>query len=153
MPDVRGRTELEQTFEIWSRRKWLAIVVAVAVFTAVASVVTVLPDIYRSTATVLVERHKVPETFIQSLGNHRGSDDVASHPIHATNICPAAFARPTPCASCARGGCGYSSAVGSAVCDALATGGFCYLRPPGGIPARGDAMPGGPPGGGPAPWV
>ena len=131
---------MEQTFEIWSRRKWLAIVVAVAVFTAVASVVTVLPDIYRSTATVLVERHKVPETFIQSLGNHRGSDDVASHPIHATNICPAAFARPTPCASCARGGCGYSSAVGSAVCDALATGGSCYRRPQWELHARSDAM-------------
>src|SRR2546425_12624002 len=149
MPDVRGRTELEQTFEIWSRRKWRAIVVAVAVFTAVASVVTVLPDIYRSTATVLVERHKVPETFIQSLGNHRGSDDVASHPIHPTNICPAAFARPTPCASCARGACGYSSAVGSAVCDAPATGGAWHRGAPRGNPPRGGGRLRATPGRGP----
>lgn len=51
---------------MWSRRKWLGVVVFAAVLTAVTSVAKSLPDIYRSTATVLVERHQVPETFVRS---------------------------------------------------------------------------------------
>src|SRR5712691_8307832 len=51
---------------VWSRRKWVGIVVFAAVFTAVASVARFLPDIYRSTATVLVERYQVSETFVRS---------------------------------------------------------------------------------------
>ena len=57
---------MEQLLEIWSRRKWLGIVVFAAVLTAAGTVVTVLPDIYRSTATVLVERHQVAEAFVKS---------------------------------------------------------------------------------------
>src|SRR5437660_5707569 len=56
----------ELTLEVWSRRKLLAIVVFVVILAAVGSLGSFLPDIYRSTATVLVERHQVPETFVRS---------------------------------------------------------------------------------------
>ncbi len=51
---------------VWSRRKWVGIVVFAVVLTAVVSVARFLPDIYRSTATVLVERYQVSETFVRS---------------------------------------------------------------------------------------
>jgi protein tyrosine kinase modulator len=60
-------TGLTQILAIWSRRKWLAIVVFATLFAPVVSVVRVLPDVYPATATVLVERHQVPETFVRSL--------------------------------------------------------------------------------------
>jgi len=56
----------ELALEVWSRRKWLALVVFAVVFAGTGSLATFLPDIYRSTATVLVERHQVPETFVRS---------------------------------------------------------------------------------------
>jgi polysaccharide chain length determinant protein (PEP-CTERM system associated) len=52
---------------MWNRRKWLAIPVAVAAFTAVASIVVFLPDVYRSTVTVLVESQQVPQDFVKSI--------------------------------------------------------------------------------------
>ena len=51
--------------EIWSRRKWLAILLFAGVFTATVSIVAFLPNIYQSSATVLVERQQVPEAFVQ----------------------------------------------------------------------------------------
>src|SRR6266851_7559569 len=57
---------LDLVLGVLSRRKWVGIVVFAVVLTAVASVATFLPDIYRATATVLVERHLVPETFVKS---------------------------------------------------------------------------------------
>src|SRR6059036_982803 len=62
---TRG-SAFELTLEVWSRRKWLAVVLFVVIVAAVGSIATFLPDIYRSTATVLVERHQVPETFVRS---------------------------------------------------------------------------------------
>ena len=61
-----GPSGLEVTAGVWSRRKWLAVVVFAATFTAAASIVRFLPDVYRSTATVLVERHEVSEAFVKS---------------------------------------------------------------------------------------
>src|SRR5881628_4220266 len=52
--------------EVWGRRKWLAVAVFAVVFAAVGGLAAFLPDIYKSTATVLVERHQVPETFVRS---------------------------------------------------------------------------------------
>lgn len=51
---------------MWNRRKWLAIPVAVAAFTAAASLVVFLPDVYRSSVTVLVESQQVPQDFVKS---------------------------------------------------------------------------------------
>jgi polysaccharide chain length determinant protein (PEP-CTERM system associated) len=65
MPDRKG-SALEQALAVWTRRKWLGIVLFTLLFAAGASVTRFLPDIYRATATVLVERHNVPETFVRS---------------------------------------------------------------------------------------
>jgi protein tyrosine kinase modulator len=50
---------------IWTRRKWLAILVFTVPLSAILSVVTFLPNIYRSTATVIVDRQQVPEEFVK----------------------------------------------------------------------------------------
>src|SRR5262245_29396538 len=51
---------------MWQRRKWPAILVAITTFTAAASVVMFLPDVYRSTVSVLVESQQVPQDFVKS---------------------------------------------------------------------------------------
>jgi len=51
---------------VWSRRKWLAILVFAAPVAAAVSLITFLPNVYRSTATVLVDRQQVPEAFVRS---------------------------------------------------------------------------------------
>ncbi|PYR25857.1 MAG: hypothetical protein DMF92_19730, partial [Acidobacteria bacterium] len=62
----RGRSsELETVQEIWSRRKWVALVVFAAIFAAAASLIASLPDLYRATATVLVETQQISETLVQ----------------------------------------------------------------------------------------
>jgi succinoglycan biosynthesis transport protein ExoP len=57
---------LDRAWEAVWRRKWLALLVFAAVFGAAASVALSLPDIYRATATVLVERQQVSESFVTS---------------------------------------------------------------------------------------
>lgn len=56
---------LELAWGVWRRRKWLAIPVLVVPLTAAASVVAFAPNVYQSTATVLVDRQQVPETFVR----------------------------------------------------------------------------------------
>jgi len=56
---------LERVHAIWRRRKWLALLVFALPFAAAASVVLSLPGLYRSKATVLVERQQVPEAFVR----------------------------------------------------------------------------------------
>jgi len=55
----------DQLAGIWKRRKWLAIVAFAAPAAIVIGFVISLPNVYRSTATVLVERQQVPEAFVQ----------------------------------------------------------------------------------------
>ena len=50
---------------VWRRRKWLAAAVACAGIAAAASGAMALPDIYRSTATVLVEGQQISEAFVR----------------------------------------------------------------------------------------
>lgn len=57
---------LERIVGLWRRRKWLALLVFAVPATVVAGVATSLPSVYRSTATVLVERQQVPEAFVRS---------------------------------------------------------------------------------------
>ena len=54
-----------ELIRIWRRRQWLAVLLFVLPFTAIASVVVFMPNIYQSTATVLVERQQVPEAFVR----------------------------------------------------------------------------------------
>src|SRR4029077_14811282 len=50
---------LELAAAVWRRRKWLAIPVFVVPMTAATSVVAFVPNLYQSTATVLVDRQQV----------------------------------------------------------------------------------------------
>ncbi len=49
----------------WSRHKWLGITLFALPLTAGAALVLSLPNVYRSTATVLIERQQVPEEFVR----------------------------------------------------------------------------------------
>jgi polysaccharide chain length determinant protein (PEP-CTERM system associated) len=63
MPRSNG---LQLVLEVLSRRKWLAILTFGAVFTGAVSASKFLPDMYQSSATVLIERQQIPEAFVQS---------------------------------------------------------------------------------------
>lgn len=64
--ETRGRSPVELAQEVWSRRKWLALAVLAAPLAATLSLATFLPNIYRSTVTVLVDRQQVPEAFVRA---------------------------------------------------------------------------------------
>jgi polysaccharide chain length determinant protein (PEP-CTERM system associated) len=65
--DEATRTNvLEVAREVATRRKWLAIFVFGGVFAAVVSIVRFLPDVYRSSATVLIERQQIPDQLVRS---------------------------------------------------------------------------------------
>lgn len=57
---------LELAGAVWRRRRWLAIPMFVVPMTAATSVVAFVPNLYQSTATVLVDRQQVPEAFVRS---------------------------------------------------------------------------------------
>jgi polysaccharide chain length determinant protein (PEP-CTERM system associated) len=59
-------TVFELGLQMWSRRQWLALGVFALTLAGAVGIATFLPNIYRSTATVLVERHQVPEAFVKS---------------------------------------------------------------------------------------
>lgn len=65
MDKVRKNPGFDATLEVWSRWRWLAILVFAGALTAVVSIVTFLPDIYQSSATLLVDRQQVPEAFVK----------------------------------------------------------------------------------------
>ena len=56
---------LDRIRAAWGRRKWLGILVFILPLTAAATIVMALPDLYQSTALVLVERQQVPEAFVR----------------------------------------------------------------------------------------
>ena len=57
---------VEFWLDLWSRRKWIALLVFGAVFAAAVSVTVNLPHLYRATATVLVETQHVSEDLVRS---------------------------------------------------------------------------------------
>jgi polysaccharide chain length determinant protein (PEP-CTERM system associated) len=57
---------LEFLVALWSRRKWIALLVFTVVLAATVSIIMSLPDLYRATATVLVETQHVSEELIRS---------------------------------------------------------------------------------------
>src|SRR5438309_5919348 len=57
---------LSAAFDAWRRRKWPAIWLFAAVVAGTVSAAVFLPNVYQSTATILVERQQVPEAFVQS---------------------------------------------------------------------------------------
>lgn len=64
--ESRRSTGLDIVLEVWSRRKWLAILIFAGTFAAVVSIVIFLPDVYRASAKVLIERQQIPEAFVRS---------------------------------------------------------------------------------------
>src|SRR5437773_5456482 len=56
---------LDRIVGLWRRRKWIALLAFAAPASMVLGLVTSLPNIYRSTATILVERQQVPEAFVR----------------------------------------------------------------------------------------
>jgi succinoglycan biosynthesis transport protein ExoP len=56
----------DYALEVWMRRKWVALLVFAAAVAAVVSFTIWLPDLYRATATVLVEGQDVSEEFVRS---------------------------------------------------------------------------------------
>lgn len=56
---------IDQVAAIWGRRKWLAVLCFLFPCAIALGIVTFLPGIYRSTATVLVDRQQVPEAFVR----------------------------------------------------------------------------------------
>jgi len=57
---------LDTLLAIWGRRNWLAVLAFAAPMSVAVSLIVFLPNIYRSTATVLVDSQQIPETFVQS---------------------------------------------------------------------------------------
>jgi polysaccharide chain length determinant protein (PEP-CTERM system associated) len=58
-------TGLDRLRAAWSRRKWLGILVMALPLTAGVSIIMALPDLYQSTALVMIERQQVPEAFVR----------------------------------------------------------------------------------------
>lgn len=56
---------LDRLRAVWSRRKWLGILVMLVPLTAGVSIIMALPDLYQSTALVMIERQQVPEAFVR----------------------------------------------------------------------------------------
>jgi polysaccharide biosynthesis transport protein len=56
---------LDRLRTVWRRRKWLGILVFIAPLTAGAAMIMALPDLYESTALVLIDRQQVPEAFVR----------------------------------------------------------------------------------------
>lgn len=54
---------------VWNRRKWLAVFVFLIPSTGAVSLIMALPNIYRSTASVLVERQQLPEDLVRTTVN------------------------------------------------------------------------------------
>jgi polysaccharide chain length determinant protein (PEP-CTERM system associated) len=63
--EAKGRSAGELFGEVWSRRKWLALAVCAVPLAATLSLAAFLPNIYRSTVMVLVDRQQVPEAFVR----------------------------------------------------------------------------------------
>ena len=64
-PEPQKGVAVERLRAAWNRRKWLALVVFALPFAAAISLIFSMPPLYRSTASVLVERQQVPEAFVR----------------------------------------------------------------------------------------
>ena len=62
---TRKRGGPDVFMSVWRRRKWLALSTFAVILCAAASVAAFLPDLYRGTATVLVERPDVTESLVR----------------------------------------------------------------------------------------
>jgi polysaccharide chain length determinant protein (PEP-CTERM system associated) len=56
----------EYLLELWHRRKWVGVLVFGAVLAGAVTVTLSLPDLYRASATVFVQKQRVSEAFLTS---------------------------------------------------------------------------------------
>lgn len=63
--EPRAGGGLEKVLAVWHRRKWLALLAFLGPGVAAVALVAALPSVYRSTATILVDRQQVPEDFVR----------------------------------------------------------------------------------------
>jgi protein tyrosine kinase modulator len=64
--ETPSRSPVDTVLAVWSRRKWLAILAFAAPLVGGVSLTMFLPNIYRSTATIMAERQQVPDFFVRS---------------------------------------------------------------------------------------
>src|SRR5215470_4215352 len=64
--DTKKESGLGMLLAVWARHKWLAILAFAVPACAGISLIMFLPNVYRSSATVLVDRQQVPESFVRS---------------------------------------------------------------------------------------
>jgi succinoglycan biosynthesis transport protein ExoP len=57
---------VDRVWGLWDRRKWLGVIMFLLPLTAATAMIMALPDLYESTALVLIERQQVPEAFVRS---------------------------------------------------------------------------------------
>jgi len=57
--------QVDVALDVWGRRKWLALLAFAAVAGVTVAVAQALPNLYRATATVLIERQQVSEAFVR----------------------------------------------------------------------------------------
>ena len=62
---IRSGSAMEMLKSAWGRRKWLALAVFAVPFVTAVSLIAFMPSVYRSTATILVERQQVPESMVR----------------------------------------------------------------------------------------
>src|SRR5690348_2729857 len=63
--EPKKRAGFELVLEVWRRRQRLAILVFAVPCAGLLTMSRSLPNIYRSTATVLVDQQQVPEAFVR----------------------------------------------------------------------------------------
>jgi uncharacterized protein involved in exopolysaccharide biosynthesis len=56
----------DYALEVWHRRKWVAVIVFLTAIVGVVSGTLALPDMYRTSATVLVARQQVSEAYVKT---------------------------------------------------------------------------------------
>ena len=66
MQDRERRSIASLVTEVWRRRKWLGIVLFTMPAAALLSLAVNLPNLFSSTATVLVDQQQTPEGFVKS---------------------------------------------------------------------------------------
>ena len=63
--EVRSQSMLDLARAVWARRKWIAVLAFLGPLAAVASVLAFVPKLYQASATILVERQYMPESFVK----------------------------------------------------------------------------------------
>lgn len=64
--DSNSRSVIETALEVWGRRKWLLMISFLSVFGLIGGLVMALPDLYRSSTTLIVGQDDVTESLVEN---------------------------------------------------------------------------------------